>query len=132
MSPSLSKSPKAQPREAQGVEIPVPALSDTSSKWPLQKISIEQLTLRIPCFGFQLFDFGIHVSVADENVGPAIIVHVKKAAAPSQVLRVHSQASGKSGIFKIPAPAIVVERGSIPGEVGLNNVQIAVKIIVCS
>ena len=36
-SPSLSKSPKAQPREAEGADIPRPAFSETYSNRPLRK-----------------------------------------------------------------------------------------------
>src|SRR5260221_1971177 len=47
---------------------------------------VEELALRVARFRLELLDFGIHVAVADENVGPAVVVHVKKTAAPAKIL----------------------------------------------
>src|SRR4029077_16374329 len=46
------------------------------------KIAIEEFALWIAGFGGELFDFGIDVTVADENVGPTVVVKIEKAAAP--------------------------------------------------
>src|SRR5947207_639248 len=57
---------------------------------PVAEIFVEQFALRITRFRLELLDFGIDVAVADEDVGPAVVVHVKKTAAPSEILRVLS------------------------------------------
>ena len=52
------------------------------------QILVEQLALRVSGFGFQLLDFRIDVAVTDQDVGPAVVIHVEKSAAPAQELRV--------------------------------------------
>ena len=54
------------------------------------EVAIEQLALTVSGFGFQLLDFGIDVAVADQNVGPAVVVVIEEAAAPAQKLGVRS------------------------------------------
>ncbi len=80
--------------------MPGPACNETSANWPLCRLLIEQFALRISGFGFQLLDLGIDMAVADQNVGPAIVVEIEKAAAPAQILRVRAQPRGEGGIFE--------------------------------
>src|SRR5438309_1314801 len=54
---------------------------------PVAQIFVEQLALRITRSSLELLDLGINVTVANEDVGPAVIVHVKKTAAPAEILR---------------------------------------------
>ena len=129
-SPSLSKSPKAHPRDAIGTEMPGPACRDTSSKRPVAQVAIEQLPLRITCFGFKLFDLGINVTVADENVRPAIVVHIEKAASPTQILGVGTQPCSEGGIFKVSVTEVVVKRRRISGKVRLYDIQVAVHVVI--
>ena len=94
------------------------------------QVAVEQFALGIASLGFQLFDFGIDVAVADQDVGPAIVIEVEKAATPAQKLRVCAQSRGKGGVLKGAATEVVVERGRIAGEVCLDQVEIAIEIIV--
>src|SRR5262249_41048703 len=94
------------------------------------QILVEELLLRIAGFGLELLHFGIDVAVADENVRPAIIVGIEKATAPTKVLGVTAKPSLKGGILEIGASNIVIERGSVAGEIGLDDVEIPVEIIV--
>src|ERR1700722_2484314 len=50
------------------------------------QIAIKQLALGVAGFGLELLNFGIDVAVADQDVGPAAVVHVEKSAPPSQIL----------------------------------------------
>src|SRR6266566_5173505 len=111
MSPSLSKSPKAAPRDGEGVEMPEPALSVTG-------------------FGGELLDFGIDVAIANQDVRPAIIVKIKEAAAPAEILSVLAETGGECGVFEVCGAKIVIQRRSITGEIGFDDVVIAVEIIV--
>ena len=70
------------------------------------------------------------MSIADQDVGPAIIVHIEKAAAPAEILSVRPQPRGKRRILKIPIAAIVVERWRIAGEISLHNIQVPVQIVI--
>src|SRR5216684_1594874 len=94
------------------------------------KIAVEQLPLGIASLGLQLLDFRVDVSVAYKDVRPAVVVEIKEAAAPAQKLRVRTQACRESCVFKTSAAQIVVERGRVAGEVGLDQVEISVQIIV--
>src|SRR5207237_9258101 len=76
---------------------------------PVAQIAIEQLALRISRLCLQLFDFGIDVAIAKQDIGPSVVVHIEKSAAPAQVLRVFAQACSKRSILKISASEIVVE-----------------------
>src|SRR3989441_4273970 len=94
------------------------------------EIFVEQLLLRVAGFGFELLDFGIDVAVANENVGPAVVVHVEKAAAPAEILRVSAESSGESGVLEIGATEIAIERGRVAGEIRLDDVEIAVEVVI--
>jgi len=52
------------------------------------KIAIEKFALWVTGFGGELFDFGIDVAIADEDVGPTVVVKIEKAAAPAEILGV--------------------------------------------
>src|SRR5260370_4438187 len=97
------------------------------SEVAVAEIFVEQLALRVAGFGLELLDFGIHVAVADENVGPAVVVHVEKAATPAKGLSVPAEAGLKSGIFKIPAAEVAVERRRCAGKIRFDAIEIAVE-----
>src|SRR3954468_6725211 len=71
------------------------------------------------------------MAVANQNVWPSIIVHIEKAAAPAKKLRVTPKTSGEGGVLKRCAAHVVVERRRIAGEIGFNDVKVAVQIVVC-
>src|SRR5437762_8764657 len=96
----------------------------------VSQVSIEQLALRISGFGFELLDFWIYMPVTDQDVWPAIVVHIKKSAAPAKVLRVRAEAGGKSWIFKIRAAEVVIKRRRVAREISFNDIEIAVHIVV--
>src|SRR5207253_8848752 len=93
-------------------------------------IAIEQLALRVAGFGGQLLDLGIDVAVADQNVGPAVVIHVKKSAAPTQIARIQSQAAFKGAVFKISIAPVAIQRMSVAGEIGLEDVEVAVAVVI--
>ena len=64
------------------------------------QIAIEKLALRIAGFGGELFDFGIDVAVADEDVGPTVVVKIEEAAAPAEILRMLAETGLERGVFK--------------------------------
>ena len=130
MSPSLSKSPNAAPREALGSEMPGPAWKEMSAKWPLCRLLIEQLALRIAGFGAQLLDFGINVAVADEDVGPTVVIHVEKSATPAEKLGVRAESGSESGVLETGSAEIVVERRRVAGKICFDDVEVAVEIVV--
>src|SRR3989442_370190 len=56
------------------------------------EILVEKLALRIAGFGLELLDFGIDVAIAKQNIGPAVVVHIEKAAAPAEIKSVLAEA----------------------------------------
>src|SRR6202162_2768339 len=94
------------------------------------QIAVEQFTLGITRFGFQLFDLGINVAVADQNIGPAIVVEIEEPATPSQKLRVRAQPRGERGILEVARALIVVERRGVAGEIGLDQIEVSIQIVI--
>src|SRR5437660_3531025 len=86
------------------------------------QILVEQLALRVTCFGLELLDFGIDVAVADKNVGPAVVVHVEETAAPAEILRVLAETALVGGVLEIRAAEIVVERRGVSREIGFDQI----------
>src|SRR5712692_5816355 len=57
--------------------------------------------------------FRVDVPVDQQQIGPAVIVHVKKHDAPPEILRVETESRGKSFVIKRAVAHIPVERGGI-------------------
>ena len=70
------------------------------------------------------------MAVADEDIRPAIVVKIKKAAAPAEILGVLAEAALEGGVFEICAAEIVVERRRVAGEIGFDEIEIAVEIVI--
>ena len=62
---------------------PGPHLQRNVCKMAVAQVSIEQLTLWVSSLGLQLLNFGIHMPIADQDVGPAIVIEIEEAAAPA-------------------------------------------------
>src|SRR5207302_8097565 len=96
----------------------------------VSQVSIQQLALRISGLGFELLVFWIYMPVTDQDVWPAIVVHIEESAAPAKILRVRAEAGGKSCIFKIRAAEVVIKRRRVAREISCNDIEIAVHIVV--
>ena len=70
------------------------------------------------------------MTVANEDVGPAVIVHVKKTAAPAEILRVLAETALIGGVLEIRAAQIVVERRRVASEIRFDEIEIAVEIVI--
>ena len=92
MSPSLSKSPNAQPRAACGVVDAGSAERGNFLKLAVAQIAVQILVLGIRRVDMGAIDLGIDVPVRDENVEPAVVVHVKETDTPAEIARVDAQA----------------------------------------
>src|SRR5437660_1165721 len=93
-------------------------------------ILVEQFLLRVAGFGFELLDLGIDVAVADEDVGPAVVIHIEEAATPAEKLCVAAEPAGERGVFKTGVADVVVEGRCVAGEIGFDDVEIAVEIVI--
>src|SRR5207245_8414527 len=97
---------------------------------PVAQVAVEQFALRVAGLGLELLDLGIDVAIADQNVGPAVIVHIKKSAAPPEVLRMHAQACSEGGVLEIGSALIVIERRRISCEICFYDVEVSIQIVV--
>src|SRR5579872_3263542 len=73
---------------------------------------------------------GIDVAVGENQIGPAVIVEVEKHRAPAQILGVQAQAGSESGVGEGAVAIVVVERRRIVGEVGFEDVEAAIAVVV--
>src|SRR3954468_2522882 len=96
------------------------------------QVLIKQLALSIPRFRLELLYFWIDVTVANQNVGPAVIVEIKESNAPAEELRVRAQSCRERCIFEICSTLVVVKRRSVAGEVCFDDVKVAVHVVVGS
>src|SRR5207248_6966788 len=94
------------------------------------QVPVQQLALRITGFSFELLDLGIDMAVADQDVRPAVVIHVEESAAPAKILRVRSKAGGKGGVLETGIAEIAIERGRVAREIALHDVEIAVHVVI--
>ena len=64
------------------------------------------------------------------EVGPAIVVVVDKAAAPGDILVVDSDAGRERHVAEGAVAVVVIEVAGVVGEVGFENVEPAVAVVV--
>src|SRR5207244_5536479 len=74
----------------------------------------------------------IHTAGCDEQIWKAVIVQIHNSRAPADVSGFNSQASANGHIVKIALAVIAVKNISIVGEIGLEDIQVAVQVIVAN
>src|SRR6185437_12426181 len=99
-------------------------------KLPIAQVAVHQLALGVAFLGGEPFHYRIYVAVADEDVGPAVVIHVEPAAAPAQKARVQAQTGGVGGVLEVSVAQVMVERVRVSGEVGFYDVQVAVQVVI--
>src|SRR5260370_7173702 len=70
------------------------------------------------------------MSVAEDEIGPAVIVKVKKHGAPAQILGMQTKSRGEGNIRKDSFAVIAVQGRRVIGEVGLKNIQPSVAVVI--
>jgi len=94
------------------------------------QIAIEKFALRVTGFRGELLDLGIDVAIADEDVGPTVVVKIEKAAAPAKILRVLAKTSLERGVFKYGCAEIAIKRRRIAGEICFDDVEVAIHVVI--
>src|SRR3989442_10075704 len=100
------------------------------AKTAVAQILVKELALRVARFRLELLDFGIDVPVTDEDVGPAVVVHVEKTATPAEILSVPAEASLESGVLETGAAEVAVEGRRVAGKICFDEIEIAVEIVI--
>src|SRR6266566_865695 len=75
-------------------------------------------------------DFRVDVAVRQEQIGPAVVVEIEKRDAPAKVLRVEPESRGEGFVVEGAVAIVVVERGGIVGEIGFEQTEFAVTVVV--
>ena len=130
MSPSSSRSPKAAPRAGRGRRGRRPEALGHVHEPAGAEIAVDDLALRIGRFRLQLVHLGIDVAVGEEDVEPAVVVEVDEPGAPAEPPRVEAEAAGERPVLAEAVPEVGVQRRRVAGEVGLDDVEGAVAIVV--
>ena len=107
--PELSKSPKAQAAGWGGG-------IDAGAGFPgdLFKLAVAEVAVEVFVFGVGgvdggSVDLGVDVAVRDQDVGPAVVIHVEKADAPAEVAGVDAEAGEVGVVFEGAVAEVEVE-----------------------
>src|SRR5439155_18327408 len=73
---------------------------------------------------------GIDMPVGQKDVQPTVVLNVHKAASPAQVARVLAQTGRQCGVDEIPISGARVKAGGVVREVGFEDVEPAVGVVV--
>src|SRR5882762_27949 len=74
--------------------------------------------------------FGINVAIDEQQIGPAVIIHVKKHDTPAEILRVQAESRGKSLVVKRAVPIVPVKRRGVVRKISLEKIEPAVAVVV--
>src|SRR5450755_2015355 len=70
------------------------------------------------------------MSVAQQDVGPAVIVEIQEPGSPSQEARVAAESGLKRDILEGPLSQVAIQTRRIPGEIRLHDVEPPVAVVV--
>src|SRR5260370_11076802 len=91
---------------------------------------IKEAWLHVPAAQVEFVHLRIDMSVGEDEIGPAIIVKVKKHGAPAQILRVQTESRGVSHIRKNSFTVIAVQGRRVICEVSLKNIRPSVAVVI--
>ena len=96
----------------------------------ISKVAINDLPLFVAGLRLDPFDLRIHVAVDDEDVQPAVVVEIDEGDAPSEPAGVEPDSSREGAILAEALAAIRVQRRGVSREVGLEEVDCPVAVVV--
>src|ERR1035437_4352869 len=70
-----------------------------------------------------LINLGINLAGDVEDIGPAVVVVIRKSRAPANILRIDAQPGNKSYVTERAVAVVVVEIGGVIGEIRLEDVK---------
>src|SRR6266849_5088651 len=91
---------------------------------------IKEAWFHVPAAQVILVHLRIDMSVGEDEIGPAIIVKVKKHGAPAQILCVQTKSRGEGNIRKDSFTVIAVKGRRVIREIGLKNIQPSVAVVI--
>src|SRR5713226_725531 len=93
-------------------------------------VMIQEAWFHVPAAQLIPVHLRIDMSVGEDEIGPAIIVKVKKHGAPAQILRVQTKSRGEGNIRKDSFTVIAVKGRRVIREIGLKNIQPSVAVVI--
>src|SRR5664279_104064 len=72
----------------------------------------------------------INMSIGENEVGPTVIVEIKKHGAPTQILRVLVKTGSEGDVRKNSVSVVTVQGGRVVGEVSFEKIQPAVTVVI--
>src|SRR5208283_1203460 len=93
-------------------------------------VPIEQARLLECLADAAAVEVGIDVAVGDDDILPAVVVEVEEADAPADVLGVDGEAGLGGDLGETNLAEVAVEVGDVAGEIGLDDVEPAVVIVI--
>src|ERR1700679_263992 len=99
-------------------------------KLAVAQVAVKIFALRVGCVDRGMVDLGVDVAVGDQDVEPAVIVDVQKADAPAKQARVDAQTGLIGAVVEGTVAQVHVERIRVSGEVGLDDVEQTVAVVV--
>src|SRR5882762_6491526 len=87
------------------------------------KVAINQAGIFVGLADGVTVDLRVDVTVDLHEVGPAIVVVIKKSAAPGDVAVVDANTGGESDIGESAVTVVVIEVAGIVGKIGFEDVE---------
>src|SRR5262245_29653398 len=97
---------------------------------PVAQVAIDDLPLLIRRLGLDLLDLRVDVAIDQEQIEPAVEIEIEEADTPAEPARVEADAAREGAVLAQAVAAVRVERRRVAGEIGLEDVDRAVAIVV--
>ncbi len=97
---------------------------------PVSEIAVEFLALPVARFNIGLAYLRIDMTVANEDIEPAVIVEIQKAYAPTEEARILAEAGLIRLIVEGHVSEVPVEAGGVAREVRFHEIKLAVAIVI--
>src|ERR1700676_3861265 len=128
--PVVPQSADGQPAGRRCLSASRPRVSGNVTESSLPAIVVEDLGFLEIASQVLFVHFGVHVSVHQQKIGTGVVIEIEEHRAPSQILRVQSQPRGEGHVIDCAISVIAIERGSVVGKIGAEDVQLAIAIEV--
>src|SRR5437867_10022437 len=105
-----------------------PAIQRDVGELSVPQITIYYLALSITRLGIGLGHLRINVAIADENIGPAIVVEIDEARAPTAKACISAQSRLKGCVLEDHFTQVPIEAGSVAGEIRLHDIEVTIAV----
>jgi len=97
---------------------------------PATQISKDHPRRLVGIRGNLRLQFRINAPSGEEQIRQPVVIQVQHGGSPAGVPRLHSQPRRHGHVVEIPLPVVAVEHAGVVAEVRLEDVQIAVQVVV--